>query len=180
MISKANSRLQLASWAAGLISAVVAAITATSAFNFGRDIAMPRVDPKVLFVVQSEVKALQQEVATLKVSLASIQAANTSAPISPTDIGRKVQANAVQLADLSNRMQSLEQAILATPAKALEIPLIQRDIEAIKQAQVTSIAVLKDSVDRVYDQNKWLLGGVSVSILALGLSAFLRAKASNE
>ena len=38
MISKATSRLELASWAAGLISVVVASITATSAFNFGKDI----------------------------------------------------------------------------------------------------------------------------------------------
>ncbi|MHB8950196.1 MAG: hypothetical protein ACYC4S_14170 [Rhodoferax sp.] len=180
MISKATSRLELASWAAGLISVVVASITATSAFNFGKDIASTRVDPKVLLAVQSEAKTLQQEVATLKASMASIQAASASAPISPTEVGRKVTANAAQLADVSTRLQRLEQAILATPAKALEIPLIQRDIEAIKQAQITSTAALKDSVDRVYDQNKWLLGGVSVSILALGLSAFLRAKASKE
>ncbi len=180
MISRPKSRLELASWVAGLISAVVAGITATSAFNFGKDIASTHGDPKVLLAVQSEAKALQQEVVMLKASMATIQAATASAPVSPTEVGRQVHANAVQLADVSARLQRLEQAILATPAKALEIPLIQRDIEALKQAQVTSVAALKDSVDRVYDQNKWLLGGVSVSILALGLSAFLRAKASKE
>lgn len=180
MIFKTKSRLELASLVAGVISGVIAVITGASAFNFGRDFALTHTDPKVLLAVQSETKALRQEIVALKASMATIQSASASTPMAPTEVGRQVRANAVQLADVSMRLQRLEQAILVSPAKALEIPLIQRDIEAIKQAQITSAAALKDSVDRVYDQNKWLLGGVSVSIFALCLSAFLRAKASKE
>lgn len=115
MISRPKSRLEFASWVAGLVSAVVASITATYAFNFGRDIASTRVDPKMLLAVQSEAKALQQEVVMLKASMATIQAATASAPASPTEVGRQVQVNAVQIESprVSRRPVGLSQAVAA-------------------------------------------------------------------
>jgi hypothetical protein len=40
---------------------------------------------------------------------------------------------------------------------------------------------VKESVDRIYDINKWLLGGMAVSVIALAIGNFFKAAApSNE
>jgi hypothetical protein len=78
------------------------------------------------------------------------------------------------VADLQTRQVRIEQAILANPIKALEIPLLQRDLDGLKTAQQDSILALRQNVDRVYDLNKWLLGAMAVSIVTLAISNFLK------
>jgi hypothetical protein len=85
------------------------------------------------------------------------------------------------LSDLKGREEKLEQTILANPSKALEIPLMQRDLESLRASQQANILAVKESVDRIYDINKWLLGGMAVSVIALAIGNFFKAAApSNE
>jgi hypothetical protein len=61
--------------------------------------------------------------------------------------------------DISSREGKLESAIMQNPAKALEVPLLRRDLDNLKDSQQSTFLTLKDGIDRVYDLNKWLLGG---------------------
>lgn len=61
------------------------------------------------------------------------------------------------VSELKSREDKIEAVILNNPSKALEMPLIERDVENIKTAEQTNFASMKDSVDRIYDLNKWLL-----------------------
>lgn len=79
---------------------------------------------------------------------------------------------------LSERLEKIEAAILANPAKALEIPLLQRDVENLRSTQQSNLVAVKEGVDRLYDINKWLLGAMAVSVITLALSNFLRPKES--
>ncbi|HVN95357.1 MAG TPA: hypothetical protein VMT62_02920 [Syntrophorhabdaceae bacterium] len=109
-----------------------------------------------------------QEVATVK--------AEAIAPKESKGTPGEIRRLQVSLKDIDSRLGKLEAAILSTPSKALEIPLLQRDIENIKVAQQSGVASLRDSVDRVYDLNKWLLGAMAVSIISLALATFLKGK----
>ncbi len=80
------------------------------------------------------------------------------------------------VADIQSREESLERAILVNPSKALEIPLIQRDLENIKVTEQANIVLLREGVDRVYDLTKWLLGAMAVSIITLGIGNFVKEK----
>jgi hypothetical protein len=62
----------------------------------------------------------------------------------------------------------------------LEIPLLQRDLENLKVSQQANIQAVKDGVDRIYDLNKWLLGAMALSIIALAIGNFLKAKESSS
>jgi cell division protein FtsL len=77
--------------------------------------------------------------------------------------------------ELKSREDKIEAVILNNPSKALEMPLIERDVENIKTAEQTNFASMKDSVDRIYDLNKWLLGAMAVGILTLAISNFLKS-----
>src|SRR5262245_5305413 len=80
------------------------------------------------------------------------------------------------ITDVKIREEKLEEVILSNPTKALELPLFQRDLENIKVNQQTNVAAIKDSVDRVYDLNKWLLGAMAISVVTLAIANFLKSK----
>lgn len=80
-----------------------------------------------------------------------------------------------QADQLSARLTSLEKVILDTPAKALEVPLLRKDIDNNKQANTESLASMQHSVDRVYDQNKYVMLTIFASIVLLAISTFIKA-----
>jgi archaellum component FlaC len=80
--------------------------------------------------------------------------------------------------DLQTRHSKLEEVIMGNPAKALEVPLLRKDLDNLKEIQQQSVASMKQAVDQVYDLNKWLLGAMAVSIIMLGISQFLKSKES--
>jgi hypothetical protein len=78
--------------------------------------------------------------------------------------------------DLNSREAKIETVILENPAKALEMPLLRRDLDNAKEAQQAALVSLKESVDRIYDLSKWLLGAMAVSIVTLAVVNLLKPK----
>ena len=86
-----------------------------------------------------------------------------------------------QYADLSSRMTALdvretklEQVILADPSKALEMPLLRRDMDSNKEYNLASLSEVKAEIDRIYDLSKWLIGGLTISIISLAIASLLK------
>jgi len=75
--------------------------------------------------------------------------------------------------ELSKRQLRIEDAISKDPAKALELPLLRRDLENLKDGQLKEISSLQKNVDQIWDLSKWLVGGGAISLLAIALSTFL-------
>ena len=159
----------------GAAAAVILFIVNES-YNYGKQLAgverdVDATQNKSLQTLEAQVADLRDELNKTKQVIATTAAGNVQ-----VQFARQLQQVTNDLRKLEEKQGRIEKAILANPAKALEIPLIQRDIEAIKASQQSAGAVLKDSVDRVYDLNKWLLGGMAVSIMALALSTLLPTK----
>jgi hypothetical protein len=83
-------------------------------------------------------------------------------------------AMAAQVGNLTSRMDqmdedlsALENAILRDPAKALEIPLLERDLENNQLANQAALAAVRQDIDRQYDLMKWILGTFAVGIAGL-------------
>jgi hypothetical protein len=76
------------------------------------------------------------------------------------------------LSELKVRQSKLEEVILNNPAKAIEVPLLRKDLDNLKDAQQQNVLALKQGVEQVYDLNKWLLGTMAISIIMLVLSKF--------
>ena len=101
-------------------------------------------------------------------SLSSIPAENT--------LSIEIQKLNTAQDALSTREEKLEFAIMRNPAQALEVPLLRRDLDNLKDAQQAAYSTLKDSVDRIYDLNKWLLGAMAISIVTLAVGNLLKPK----
>jgi len=77
--------------------------------------------------------------------------------------------------DLSKRMWKLESILMTSPEKALAVPLLRRDISALKIE--TSLA--KAEVERMYTQTLWFAGSmlaVAVTILGFVISSYRKDK----
>jgi hypothetical protein len=137
-----------------------------------------RLEPVNLRVEQVASVEVAREVASLRAEVKAVQDSIQNARDLPKDTKLAIQLQQIQnaLADVQTRQSKLEQAILTNPAKALEVPLLQRDLENLKTAQQANILAVKEGVDRVYDLNKWLLGAMAVSIVTLAIGTFLKSK----
>lgn len=78
--------------------------------------------------------------------------------------------NNKRIDSIDTRLESLEQALGDSPSKSLAIPLIKRDIDGLKEAEVRDIEAIKAQIAAIYDQNKWFIGlmlTLSLSMISL-------------
>lgn len=78
---------------------------------------------------------------------------------------------AADVESLNNRMNSLSMAIMASPERAIAIPLLRRDIDGISQRMEELRIQGKSDMDRLYEQQKWMLGGIGTVLLAVAAGA---------
>lgn len=88
---------------------------------------------------------------------------------------------------LSNRMDAIEArqrrievTITNNPARSLELPLMRRDIDNLRDNTAKLVDNLEQGIDRTYDLSKWLLGGLAVSVIGLGLSSFFASRSRRD
>lgn len=111
---------------------------------------------------------LRADVAQLQASVAGLSPANQQLPTS-----RQVLTLQQTVASVVRRQNRLEQAISRDPAKALELPLLRRDLDNLKESQGQSVEAVRQSVAQIYDLNKWLIGGGALSLFAIAVSLIL-------
>lgn len=72
-----------------------------------------------------------------------------------------------QINALDERLKKIESVILESPERALSIPMLKKDIEAsAKRAEEYRTASRAD-IDRLYEQQKWILGGIGGVLIAI-------------
>ena len=84
---------------------------------------------------------------------------------------------------VSQRMEKLETIIMADPQKALELPLIKRDLQAFQQQVDRDLNAAKSENARVYDLMKWLVGLmalVSLSLVGTAVSNVFKREPGKE
>jgi hypothetical protein len=132
---------------------------------------VPVEEPPVPQISNTEISDLRREVARLRRDQQLVRSAIDEASVM---LGGRVLSRRLQL--LENRQANLERVILNDPAKALELPLLRRDLDNSREANAQSLVSVKASVDQVYDINKWLLGAMALSIIGLAVTNFLTRK----
>jgi hypothetical protein len=132
-------------------------------------------DEKHFIDVENEINKLRNDINALHDSTENI-----SAIPKESKIGIQIQLLKKSIDVIHDRQEHIEKVILTNPSKALEIPLIQRDIDNLKTIQQANIQAVKDGVDRIYDLNKWLLGAMAISIIALAVGNFLKTTESTS
>ena len=94
---------------------------------------------------------------------------------------------AARLVQAETRQARLEEAITQDPLRAVQLPLLQRDLQHLREQVEIDRSVVRDtvqsevramqgSVDRMYSLSQWLLGGIFFGMLGLALNSFFGSK----
>ena len=65
------------------------------------------------------------------------------------------------------RLSALEAAIMSSPENAISVPLIKRDLEALRSENQAQIAFIKTDIDRIFAVGTWVLTGLFTVIAAI-------------
>lgn len=81
-----------------------------------------------------------------------------------------------RLDQIEQRQERLERIIMEDPNKALELPLLRRDIQGLKDTQNVGLEATRKSVEQVYDLSKWLIGAMALGVISLAVNTFMRRR----
>lgn len=74
---------------------------------------------------------------------------------------------------LQGQMRALQEAVGATPEKAIAVPLLRRDLEGLRINSTAAVTAIERDLDRQYDLMKWILGTFVVGMLSVIVSIVL-------
>ncbi len=117
------------------------------------------------------IQDLNDRIAKVEAQLSSLSQIpeNSKIAVELAGIKSSVEDSKKQLADLNV-------ALLQTPAKALELPLLKRDIDNLKETTQGTFVALRTDIDRVYGLGEWFIGlmaTMAVGLLSLAITNFL-------
>ena len=91
-------------------------------------------------------------------------------------ISAKLSEIETKVATIAKQISVINNAIMDSPGKALEIPILKRDIASLEKQYVSTTQALEREITRAYDTIKWVIGTIILSILGLGASVFIKSK----
>jgi hypothetical protein len=110
-----------------------------------------------------------------------LQAITSATGQSPTDI--QIASVRAELASTAKRVDGLDAAILNSSTKALSIPLLRQELQEMKANYQRDIESYNKQIDRIYDQNKCLIGlmfSMAVGLIGLAISNFMQARSKSD
>ncbi|NWB68076.1 hypothetical protein [Pseudomonas sp. I8001] len=84
---------------------------------------------------------------------------------------------------INERLTSIERSISDSPEKALSIPLLRKDQENMAKSMDAGKIAVKIEMDRLYEQQKWMLGGIGavlLTVIGAALSALSKSFINGE
>lgn len=115
----------------------------------------------------ADISALRSQIQSLDARLARLDDLSRALSVPGTSISLEQRQLAGRIAALDERLKSIEGAVIESPERALSIPLLRKDIaESIKRVDEYRLAS-RSETDRLYEQQKWILGGIGTVLLAV-------------
>jgi len=156
---------------AGFIGLLIGILTIVSPFGKDNPVLPSVAHNEEVLKIHQELQEMSKNVNNLKGQL------DTLSQI-PDEAKFTIQLQSINtvVSDLKTRQSKLEEVIMSNPAKAIEVPLLRKDLDGLKDAQQQNMLALRQGVDQIYDLNKWLLGAMAVSIVTLAISNLIKGR----
>jgi hypothetical protein len=125
--------------------------------------------PEEAAVRAREIAALRARVAETSMELEQLGRAlsNPSDPPSQARLAAQVRSLNDSVTDMRADLSKLEDTILQNPTRALEVPLLRRDLESLKAGNQSSLEAIQNDLDRQYDLMKWVVGTLLIGIIGM-------------
>lgn len=91
-------------------------------------------------------------------------------------VASKIIELETKIENIQKSLNDLNKIIVESPEKALELPLVRRDISAMEQKIDSSVKNVETQLARAYDMFKWVLGTLVISVLSLAIGMFFKDK----
>lgn len=127
-------------------------------FNVGQDVAQR------LPMSSLKSQKIEYDIEALKIELGTIKN-RVSTKLPEGEYKAEILQLRSDLERIDSNLSRIGAAILTDPAKALEVPLIQRDLEAMKQNQAQALLVVQQDISRLYA----ITGGGIVFLLSISI-----------
>ncbi len=155
----------LAKAAAVLVALISLLVGAVSAFTAAPESAEPPDQPVLaanIARVARDMRRLENDVDRLQAQVKALAQPSESARVSAELKGARET-----LEQVSTRLTALEAALLDNPAKAIALPLLDKEVRELRISSEASRSVIRADIDQVYDLMKWVFGTFLVAIVAM-------------
>lgn len=163
-------KLNLVAGGLGIIVVVVVFLAAARTLELS-GVTAPTAEPTSA-QLSAETANLRAQLDKLAADLKSIQTELREGAALPKDAKLGIAQQQMQrtIKDIVERQEKLEEIIVSNPVKALEMSILQRDLETIKATQQASLTAVKETVDRISGLTKWTLAAMALCIVILAFS----------
>ena len=96
-----------------------------------------------------------------------VEVSKLSRPSSASRLTSRVDGMEQDLRQLGANQGKLEDALLNNPAKALQLPLLARDVESDRRANEAALLAIRQEMDRQNGFMQWVLGTFTLGVLGL-------------
>jgi hypothetical protein len=147
-----------------------------------RVVPLATTSPKTIVGIAADsLHKLSNEIYDLKRNLADIrnQLDSFKTLSEESKVGLQLAGLRTEIEKTQSSLSKIEDVILDNPSKALSLPLLQKDMENLRQSYKTDLGATKDEISRIYDLSKWFVGLVCtmvIGLLGLAISNFLQGK----
>ena len=164
-----------ASIMAAVIGVVASLIAATILFTMGKvssikigDLQIDAPPPALSVGVPEKV---EKELNSIKSQLANITKV-------PKDVAVALEITNLkdQVKDLESQIKIINEAIMQSPEKALNIPMLRKDVDALKLQYENATKSLEREIGSAYGIIKWVLGTIVFGILGIAASVFIAVR----
>jgi hypothetical protein len=96
------------------------------------------------------------------------------------DAANRITEIGKQSKTVEERMARIEGLILADPLKAIELPLMKRDLQSLQSQLERDLKAVREETSRVYETIKWivgLMGFVSLGLIGLAVGNLFKGRA---
>jgi hypothetical protein len=95
-------------------------------------------------------------------------------PISSTG---KLEAD---VKELQSSFAGFQIALGDDPSKRLAVPILRKDMDALKESYQRDLAAIREEFTRAFDTIKWIVGLIGLSNLGLGVLGLMKSKSEKS
>ena len=161
-----------ASIVTAILGAVVAIVGAVITATFDRQVELAGIKFEPTQQVRlSDYRDLEAELDLIKSQVSALN----SIP-EETVVSVKLAKVEVEIEQLASKLDALNKVIMQSPEKAIEIPMLKRDISSLQKQYEYAVESLQNQITRAYDTMKWVIGTIVLGILGLAASILLKGR----
>jgi hypothetical protein len=126
--------------------------------------------PEKVVITSNQLKEALDKIEKLNTQVASMK----SLPVDLA-VSAEIEVIKTNLNTIEKELDVLNSAILATPEKALEIPLLKKELSLLSQQYESRTQALEREIQRANNTMQWIIGTLGLGVLGLAYSAYTRS-----